>query len=193
MPDLHTALEQALTKSKEKQMLTGTNPKVERILKEWEEADKQRAMPTIKDTRFKETNHVSRATFEAIRDNPNSTYADICKLLQSKGYKTSSTSSLIYQLVNNGYVTRTPDGRLHTKIKEYQPIKSKKQLNKLITHVAKGRAGIASLATKQVAPKETTNKTTGLDIDAFLSTLSLPDSVALFNALQRMFNSIKGV
>lgn len=194
MPDLRTALKEAIIISKEKQMVKPED--ITRILNEWDDDDKplppEKTTPALLSRFGKVTNNISRVTFNAIRDNPNKISKDICNILKEQGYNVSSVSSLIYQMIRNGMVARELNGCLSTTLKEYHPIKNLKELERI-----KAKTGIASLTAPRPvrpikiktlgtpAPKQV-NST--IDIDALLSTLTLKDAVALFVALQDMFN-----
>lgn len=79
---------------------------------------------------FGVSNNVVRVTFETIRDNPHHTAPEYVEMLGKKGFKASSTSSLIYQLIRTHQVHRDDEKRLSVTSDEYTPIsyKTQKQL-----------------------------------------------------------------
>ena len=79
---------------------------------------------------FGVSNNVVRVTFETIRDNPHHTAPEYVEMLAKKGFKASSTSSLIYQLIRTHQVHRDDEKRLSVTSDEYTPIsyKTQKQL-----------------------------------------------------------------
>jgi len=170
-----------------------------KVLDEWHEDEKPTPLPIPMNTHFRTTNNVSRATFHVIRDNPNKTVRELCEILSKLGYGTGSTSSLVYQMIRNGYVTRDAEGRVSTHMKEYKPLKDVKKMDKPapkeVKPVKPAKSGIASLPPKamEVAKPAPTPAVGKLDIDAFMRTLSLPDAVELYVALQRTFNLTKGI
>jgi hypothetical protein len=74
--------------------------------------------------RFGISNNVSRATFDYVRDNPGKTRKEIVKGLVANGFKVTSVSSLINQLMITGQIARTEAGFLVTTTSGYKPINS---------------------------------------------------------------------
>lgn len=74
---------------------------------------------------FKPTNNVCRATFDCIKNNPGKNRQEIAALLEKDGYKRSSTTSLMGQMVKQSMV-RDTGGLLFAAVPEYRPIKSSK-------------------------------------------------------------------
>ena len=77
-------------------------------------------------TEFPSTVHVSRATFEFVVANSGLyTRAEIGRLLADKGFKTTSVIALLTQMVREGMVSKTADGRIVAVSTEYTPIRAK--------------------------------------------------------------------
>jgi len=135
MPDIQTAMKQALT----------------RTLAEWDDDDEGTNVPVpsakqpvsasvsqpsqniqgIPMTKvFNVTNNVSRATFNYIKDNPGSTRKEVIKALSHQGYGEGSVSSLIAQMVRNKLIHVTND-LYYADATEYRPLKSLKAIKKL--------------------------------------------------------------
>lgn len=134
MPDIQTAMKQALSKT----------------LVEWDD-DEAPASPSVQPVstslpttntmtntmtntetqphRFRIKNNVSRATFNYIKNNPGSTRKEIIKALEYDGYAEASTSSLISQLRKTFQIHLTNDV-YYADVPEYVPIKSKKYAKK---------------------------------------------------------------
>jgi len=132
MPDIQTAMKQALSKT----------------LVEWDDDDAP-PLPSVKQpvsasvpqpsqniqgipmTKvFNVTNNVSRATFNYIKDNPGSTRKEIIKALSHEGYGEGSVSSLIAQMVRNKLIHVTND-LYYADATEYRPLKSLKAIKKM--------------------------------------------------------------
>jgi len=129
MPDIKTALEAALSKTaqawaaddaahkeiepqpQEKPVNIG-----EQLRAKLEEASEK------KDHRIK--NNVSRETFYFVRDNPGLTRVQITQQLIAKGFKESSITSLLGQMVRGRIVMEDESGKLTTVIREYVPIQA---------------------------------------------------------------------
>ena len=135
MPDIQTAMKQALT----------------RTLAEWDDDDEGTNVPVpsvkqpvsasvsqpsqniqgIPMTKvFNVTNNVSRATFNYIKDNPGSTRKEVIKALSHQNYSEGSVSSLIAQMVRNKLIHVTND-LYYADVDEYRPLKSLKAIKKM--------------------------------------------------------------
>ena len=79
---------------------------------------------------FTTTNNVCRATFECIKYNPGSTRKEVVDSLTSKGYKESSTTTLIGQMIKQSHV-RESNGLLYAINTDYAPLKGSKAWAKL--------------------------------------------------------------
>jgi hypothetical protein len=131
MPSLQDALLNAINKPVQQPA-----PTLRETLNEWEQDDQ----PTTKEKtmanpnpvvvinngtpRFGISNNVSRATFDYVRDNPGKTRKEIVKGLVANGFKVTSVSSLINQLMITGQIARTEAGFLVTTTSGYKPINS---------------------------------------------------------------------
>ncbi len=131
MPDIQTAMKQALT----------------RTLTEWDDDDEGTNVPVpsakqpvslssvptqgIPMTKtFNVTNNISRTTFQYIKDNPGSTRKEIITALEHKGFAGGSTSSLIAQMRRNKLIHET-NNLYYADADEYRPLKSLKAIKKL--------------------------------------------------------------
>lgn len=149
---------------------------------------------------FTVTNNVCRATFECIRDNPGKTRTEIGVMLEKDGYKKSSTTSLMGQMVKQGLVRET-QGLVYANYTEYKPLKSAKVW---ANHVAKQAAEAPQRKVVQIVNKRTgevittggTTKasTTTLlkvspvwDADTLLNNLSIVQARALYDSLRKIF------
>ena len=139
MPDLKTALSEALARSQEQVALKHT-------LDAWED-DEERirtnqptqpqtqpqqentmANPNMAGNTHGVSNNVMRTTFNYIRDNKNSTRKSTLAGLTKQGFKESSVNSVISQLTRAKQVHKNFDGTLHAINAEYKPITQKRQV-----------------------------------------------------------------
>lgn len=83
---------------------------------------------------FGPSNNVMRATFDAVKNAPKMTHKEYVEMLALNGYKTNSTSAVLYQLMRAGQIARDEHGQLSVTCADYQPIKSqsKKQPRVLV-------------------------------------------------------------
>jgi hypothetical protein len=146
---------------------------------------------------FQVTNGVTQATFNYVRDNPNLTSAQIAKNLETLGFKTSSTSSLVYQMARQGLLHKDNDNRFTTIAREYSPLKAKlnrklvKQLKPVHrVDIPRGTHGIAALtpsATPTVIPPTPSATPPALTAKYIMETLSIKEAHALYREMQSMF------
>lgn len=142
MPDIRTALKDALTQGN-RQQLSAT-------LDKWDQDEQKQikgepTMPSFNQPTvplnngsgrrvFGVTNNVTRVTFNYIRDNPGCTSGDVCEELVPQGYKASSVTPIISQLIKCGTVSRDLDTRqLRALASEYRPITAASQRTRLTT------------------------------------------------------------
>lgn len=189
MPDIATALQTALTK--------------------WEpaptpEPDKGPVAPYL----FRVTNNVTRATFEAVRDNPGITTDALHKLMADRGYSRGSISSLISQMLTQGLVSRDENKKLWPLQAEYKSLKSGADVQKLRAQKKKAEDYARRIATRranalkrqqaaaQAAPAPAPQaapapapapQAAPLSVDDILNTLSVLQARALYVRLQELF------
>ncbi len=131
MPDIQTAMKQALTKtlvdwddeapaSPSVQPVSTSVPKPSQNIQ---------GIPMTNTTgqphRFGIKNNVSRETFNYVKDNPGSTRKEIIAALEHRNFMEKSTSSLLSQMVRQKMVHIT-NGLYYADIPEYIPIKTHK-------------------------------------------------------------------
>jgi hypothetical protein len=184
------------------------------ILPEWEreqqtiEQTKQvqqnpkATMQTVTQTkpvhRFKPTNNASRETFNAVRDVPGQKLPFYVDMLERKGFKHNTTSSLLYQMIRQGSVKRGEDGGLVTMSNEYAPIKSGKGVRiknpamvKTPNAPVQPAAGIAALPPQaKPAPRKATHSLIinhNWDAQKEVDKLSVTQARALYDLLKKIF------
>ena len=123
-------------------------------------------------------NGVSRAVFNCIRENRGASFDWVVSYLMDCGYKRTSVSSLISQMVAQDMVERTEDGYLWPLVKEYRPLGVKKKRKPARKTV--GRAEPVLVA----EPAPTKVQVTA---ESLLETLSVLEAHALYHELHLMF------
>ena len=76
---------------------------------------------------FKVGNNVMRETFNLVKRNPNLPAKQYIEMLVATGFKKGSVTSVLYQLIRVGQITKSTYGGLHTAQDEYTPIKQIKK------------------------------------------------------------------
>jgi len=122
---------------------------------------------------FEATNNVSRETFNYVRDNLFCTKKEVVDQLSKKGYKKSSVSSLLGQMLKQNLIEQKND-ELFTKHKEYVPLKA----TRYYKPTGKRKSKVVSQSVKQEwepAP--------------LLQTLSIVQAKALYDELKVIFGA----
>jgi ABC-type oligopeptide transport system ATPase subunit len=170
MPDLQTAMQQ--------------------ILQSWEQPEQ---LPEDIDM-FTPTTNTSRATFEIVRDNPGNTKREYARLLAAKGYKKSSVTTLLAQMIRQGQIWVDSSGLLQPNQTEYKPLKSVKTLanrakkaktSKVRTPASNGINALIAEHKEAVRQIEARN-----NIESILDNISLSDAHELYRKLHQYFGGL---
>lgn len=142
---------------------------------------------------FTTTNNVCRTTFECVLKNPGKTRKEVVDALLESGYKRTSTSTLIGQLIKQNQI-RESNGLLYAINTEYTPIKNHKSW--------------ANLQAKEQAPQrkhvEITSKRTGKvinprpapapapvtkewTVESVIGSLNVRQAMAVYDELRKIF------
>ena len=159
---------------------------------------------TTKSYLFKPSNNVTRATFNYIRDNAGCTRVGAVDALSKLGYKKSSTTSLVGQMLKQGIV-RESHGGLFANQEEYIPIKQRlikgKKLAEIVAANPKRKyvKRNAPVKAKTPAPKveqktkrvASTNTLLADEFDAqkFVDGMTLKQAKAVYDVLSKIFKS----
>jgi hypothetical protein len=167
MPDLQTAMQ--------------------KILQSWEQPETTETTETTKETTvFKPTTNTSRASFELVRDNPGNSKKECIRLLGLKGFKPSSTSSLLSQMVRQGLVWVDSSGGLHPNSKDYRPLKAVK-----VFKAKKAKTSKLRTSEPMVAPtRELIDVPVRTNTKSILDTISLNDAHELYRELHTYFGGL---
>ena len=120
-------------------------------------------------------NGVSRAVFECIKENRGASFDWVVNNLMDCGYKRTSVSSLISQMVAQDMVTKVA-GHLYPRVAEYRPLKATKKRKLSRKPVAK------TVLVAEPAPTKVQVTAASL-----LETLTVLEAHALYHELHLMF------
>jgi hypothetical protein len=183
MSDIKTALEAALKKTADA-WAEANQPQQEKAMESTEENN---------DGRTK--SNVSRATFCFIRDNPGMTPDQATKILIDQGFKATSVSSLIGQMIRVRLVMLDDQGRMSAVVKEYIPLKSVrksktskpveqklKQAKQVSTEEAPApKAGLPAAVTCTTPPEWT--------VESVIGSLNVRQAMAVYAELRGIFGA----
>ena len=191
MPDIKTALEQALAKAQtiaHAQLPAdwddeGGAAVIESVTTQAKEA-------TMRKNLFTATNNVTRATFDYVLKNPGKTRKEIIKALEAQGYKEGSTSSLIGQFTKQGQFVHR--GKfLFTVNQEYKALKTTRAPKEKPVPVQKAKATprpeIVPVAKAVPAPAPAPQINAAWDAATLLNNLSIKQARALYDELRTIF------
>jgi hypothetical protein len=163
MPDIKTALEKALN--------------------EWEPEPIPETTPTK--PYFTVTNNVTRITFEYVRDNPGKTRKEVSVALEAQGYKTSSVTSLLGQMLKQGLL-RESAHLLYAMTDVYTPIKGSKALKAMAAKPQEQQRKIVTITRKAASVAEPTPVVKEWSPDDVIDKLTVHQAIALFKALRNV-------
>jgi hypothetical protein len=166
---------------------------LQKVLNDWEPPT-ETPTPTPTKAYFSVTNNVTRTTFDYVRDNPGKTRIEVAKALEKQGFKNSSVTSLLGQMLKQGMM-RESAHLLYTTTNEYTPIKSSKirkamaakpqeQQRKKVVLINK-RTGEVVGAAPKVEPTPQINS--AWDAEVMLNNLSIKQARALYDELRKIF------
>jgi len=172
--DLKSALQKAIEKR--------ANPLLTKTLDEWEQ-DEQNYMNKQPAAPFSVTNNVTRATFNYVRDNIGTTVHTV-EALVAQGFKKSSVTSLITQMLCQGMIKKNAQGLLYTDLKEYTPLKNNKKTKRKVV-IIKRRAPSEGIAALKAEPTPVIKPPwTPAEV---LDKLTVIQARALYDELMRIF------
>lgn len=132
---------------------------------------------------FQPTNNVTRATFNYVRDNPGCTRAQATDALSAKGYKLTSTASLLSALTKQRQLRVLEDGKMYANLTEYAPLKvtssKKSKKAKKVQEV-----DFADIERRVVAQVQSSKPD---DMDKYIDTLNVRQAKVLMEKLKAIF------
>ena len=179
MPDIKTAFEKALSQTQAHiaQPLPadwddeGGAAVIETVTTKAKEA-------TVPKQHFQMTNNVTRSTFDYVKHNPGNTRTQIVAALTAKGFKPSSTTSLVAQMLKQG-IMRETNGAVFAAQAEYTSLKTLR--NKKEQDTPKPRP-------TYIPPVETPVQiNSAWDAETLLNNLSIKQARALYDELRKIF------
>jgi len=133
---------------------------------------------------------VSEATFNAVRDNPGLTRAQVCAVLDTQGYKPASTTSLISVMLGYGIVVEE-DGKLRAIGDTYKSrVVFNPRLKQKPGPKIKKHPKVVPQAVPQAVPvpaPRSTIITTNFDVDSIIKNLTIMQAKALRDTLNNLF------
>jgi hypothetical protein len=171
MPDIASALQKALSDWEPTPTPTPTPTPV---------------TPTTKPY-FSVTNNVTRVTFDYVRDNPGKTRKEVAVALEKQGYKPSSVTSLLGQMVKQG-LFRESANLLYVTTGEYTPLKSSKKMKAVAEKQQAPQRKVVTI-TRRAAPEvaPTPHIDSLLDPVMLLNNMSIRQARALYDELRKIF------
>jgi hypothetical protein len=168
MPDIKTALEKALN--------------------EWEPEPTPAPAPTK--PYFTVTNNVTRITFDYVRDNPGKTRKEVATALEVQGFKPSSVTSLLGQMVKQGAM-RESAHLLYVTASEYAPLKSSKKVKEMAAKPQEQQRKVVKLVNTRTGevlnPTPAPQINAAWDAETLLNNLSIKQARALYDELRKIF------
>jgi len=184
MPDIKTALEQALAKAQPATQLPtdwddeGGEAAIETITTKAKEA-------TVPKQFFTTTNNVTRATFDFVLNNPGKNRAEIVRRLLEQGFNKGSTTSLLGQFIKQGQVAER-NGLLFAQQAEYTPLKAS-QRKPAVVVVPEAKAEAKPEAKPKAKPEAAPQINAAWDAETLLNNLSIKQARALYDELRKIF------
>jgi hypothetical protein len=174
---------------------------MQKILQSWDQPETTQQPETTENTMFKPTTNTTRATFELVRDNPYKTKREYIKLLEQKGFKASSTASLISQMTRQGLLSVDDMGLMHSNQTEYSPLKTAKtyakqakkpKTSKLRTSREPSKEALAAAAEAMgsIGINGLIERPYRTKLETILDDISLSDAHALYRELHRYFGGL---
>lgn len=117
MPDIQTALQKALADKDIKSWSDENEPKTN--------GAKLLVDAATGKTKFGVSNNVMRESFEHVKQHPGLTTSQHVAMLEKEGFKVSSTTSVLSQLVRTGQLRKDEDRKLYAVRSEYAPMTTK--------------------------------------------------------------------
>ena len=178
-----------------------------KVLNEWDKDEPVINQPKEKTVTAKPP-HVTSDTYNHIVANPNKTVPQLTDELQRLyGFQPSSVSSLMYQMLKVGRLTRDEDGKIHAVEAVYRPIKpSELKAARRATKAAKraeakahklapiakekqseGIAALAPQATPAKQPAPTKAERITVDLDEWINEVPLMQARMVYMKLKAIF------
>jgi hypothetical protein len=181
---------------------------MQKILQSWDQPETtettQQLETTEETTVFTTTTNTSRATFEIVRDEPGLPKKQYIRMLETKGFKKASTTSLLSQMIRQGYIWVDSSGCLRPNQTEYKPLKSVTTLknkakkanpvktSKLRTSKEPSKEALAAAAEamSSIGMNGLIEVPVRTNIEVILDTITLSEAHELYSKLHRYFGGL---
>jgi hypothetical protein len=160
-----------------------------KVLNEWNPAETTTMTQGASKPYFTVTNNVTRITFDYVRDNPGKTRKEVATALEVQGFKPSSVTSLLGQMLKQG-VMRESAHLLYVTTSEYAPLKSSKRLalSKKPQEQQRKVVKLVNTRTGEVLnPTPAPQINAAWDAETLLNNLSIKQARALYDELRKIF------
>jgi hypothetical protein len=147
-----------------------------KVLNEWNPAE---TTTMTKPSYHTITNNITRATFDCVAKTPGVTRRDLIAKLSEQGYKSSSSSSMVTQMLQNGNFRYQGEG-LFTAQPEYSP---RPRQTPTTRRVRKAPPVVVPETKPEAAPQINA----AWDADTLLNNLSIKQARALYDELRKIF------
>jgi len=177
-------------------MMPDLQTEMQKILQSWDEPK-----TTEETTVFTTTTNTSRATFELVRDEPGLPKKQYIRMLEVRGFKKSSTSSLLAQMLRQGHIWVDSSGCLRPNQNEYRPLKStttlknkakKPKTSKLRTSIEPSKEALAAAAEAMgsIGMNRLIEVPVRTNIEVILDTITLSEAHELYCKLHQYFGGL---
>jgi hypothetical protein len=160
-----------------------------KVLNEWNPAETTTMTQGASKPYFTVTNNVTRITFDYVRDNPGKTRKEVATALEVQGFKPSSVTSLLGQMLKQGLM-RESAHLLYVTSNEYAPLKSSKRLalSKKPQEPQRKVVKLVNTRTGEVLnPTPAPQINAAWDAETLLNNLSIKQARALYDELRKIF------
>lgn len=203
MPDIRTALQQALSK-------TATAWAADDEAHQQIQPQQGKHMTTttthadtIAATETK--TNVSRCVFEFVRDNPGYTVKQVVAALVARGFKENSVGSLVYQMMKVRLVVADANGKLTAVVQEYAPIQASSQRRRKVKVKVNAKAAAAEAYERKYVEIVNTRtgevinprpvgiaalpntSATGWTVESVIGGLNVRQAMAVYDELRQIF------
>jgi DNA-binding MarR family transcriptional regulator len=161
-----------------------------KVLNEWNPSDTTTMTQGASKPYFTVTNNVTRITFDYVRDNPGKTRKEVAVALEKQGYKPSSVTSLLGQMVKQGLI-RESAHLLYAMTNEYAPLKSSKKVKEMAAKPQEQQRKVVKLVNTRTGevlnPTPAPQINAAWDAETLLNNLSIKQARALYDELRKIF------
>jgi hypothetical protein len=147
-----------------------------KVLNEWNPAE---TTTMTKQPYQTVTNNLTRATFDCVAKTPGVTRRDLIAKLSEQGYKSSSSSSMVTQMIQNGNFRYQGDG-LFTTQPEYSPRPRQTPVKRRVRKTP-------PVGVPEAQPEAAPQINSVWDAEVVLNILSIKQARALYDELRKIF------